>query len=220
MSHASSIDDSIPPAPFPPSRKDPRRAPDQAPRAMLRPGLLEPPVRTAMRLAAGVVFLFLGSMKISVKTFEHLVLGTQGLDLASGPSGFGQFLAAAGVPLPELSAHLVVGVELLCGLGLILGAFVPLAQLLTRLFAVALSVDMTMAILLAGVRNLLGDPVLLQGVPAMYQVWRFPLEVTLLGCMLYFFVRPVLRPAPRFSGKLRLLTHPPSLLLERERKAA
>lgn len=207
-----------PPPPRPPSRKNEARVrtPQSVRPALLTPTWAEAPVRAVLRAFAGLVFLYLGALKISVKTFEYPILGTRGLDLASGPGGFAQYLAAAGVPLPEASAYLVVLVEVLCGLGLILGVFMPLAQLLTRLFAVALAVDMLVAIGSTGVRNLIGHPVLLQGVPAMSQAWRFPLEVGLLGVMSYFLIRPVFRQLPLVSEKLRILTEPPRLRWSRD----
>ena len=149
-----------PPPPTPRASEIHLRAPRALRSALLRPAWVEPGLRTALRAFAGFVFLYLGALKISAKTFEHSVLGTRGLDLAPGPGGFAQYLAAAGIPLPEVSAYLCVTVELLCGLGIILGAFLPLAQLVTRLFAVALAVDMLTALAVTGVRNIIGHPVL------------------------------------------------------------
>lgn len=166
-------------------------------RAALRMALLEPPIRFALRATAAFAFLVLGAMKLSVRVFEEPILGTSGLHLLPGPAGFAQFLADAGAPLPQLGAWLCLTAEIGCGAGLLLGAFVPLARIFTRLFALSLAFDMVVALLAAGVRNALGHPVLREGMPAMSPPWRLPVELMLLACMTYFLLRPAVTPLER-----------------------
>lgn len=65
--------------------------------------------------------------------------------LVSGPGTFGQgMLTQLGVPLPVLMAYVVVFVELVGGILLIVG-------LLSRLFALLLTIDLVVAILLVKV---------------------------------------------------------------------
>lgn len=64
--------------------------------------------------------------------------------LVGGPGNFGQFLGQLGVPLPGLMAYVVTLVELLGGVLLILG-------LLSRLAALLLTINLTVAILLVKV---------------------------------------------------------------------
>jgi putative oxidoreductase len=49
--------------------------------------------------------------------------------LARGPEGFSHILQAIGVPAPELLAWATIGVEILGGLAVLLGAFIPLASI-------------------------------------------------------------------------------------------
>src|SRR5215469_14656904 len=64
--------------------------------------------------------------------------------LSKGPDVFASILCSLHVPLPHLSAYLTIGVELLGGTALFLGAFVPWASipaivvLLTAMFTVHL----------------------------------------------------------------------------------
>jgi putative oxidoreductase len=64
--------------------------------------------------------------------------------LSRGPEAFASILYALHVPLPHLSAYLTIGVELLGGAALLLGAFVSLVSiptiivLLTAIFTVHL----------------------------------------------------------------------------------
>lgn len=64
--------------------------------------------------------------------------------LGRGPDAFASILRALHVPLPHLSAYLTIGVELLGGAALLLGAFVALVSiptiivLLTAMFTVHL----------------------------------------------------------------------------------
>src|SRR5215472_11191468 len=64
--------------------------------------------------------------------------------LSNGPEVFASILYSLHVPLPHLSAYLTIGVELLGGAALLIGAFVPwvsiptIAVLLTAMFTVHL----------------------------------------------------------------------------------
>jgi len=64
--------------------------------------------------------------------------------LSNGPEAFASILHALHVPAPHLSAYLTIGVELLGGAALLVGAFVPwisiptIAVLLTAMFTVHL----------------------------------------------------------------------------------
>jgi putative oxidoreductase len=148
-------------------------------------------VRLALRALAGLIFVTLGQMKF----FDSILLGTQAVSLPLGPEGFAEYLAAIGVPFPLLNAYLVCGVEMLCGVGLVMSAFLPAPALLTRLCALPLAGDMTVALLTVGIPNLLGRPVLLHGVAVTTQAWRLPLELCLLLFMLWLLVRPLARRA-------------------------
>lgn len=150
------------------------------------------PSRLALRVAAAIAFVTLGQMKF----FASILLGTDAVSLPSGPEGFGQYLAAVGVPFPLFSAYVVCLVEMLCGVGLVLSAFLPAPAILTRLAALPLAVDMTVAFLTVGLRNAVGDPVRLEGVAVTHQVWRLPLELGLLLITLLLLWRPLPERAP------------------------
>jgi putative oxidoreductase len=169
-----------------PARTVPRPAP--APARALR--LLRPAdttLRMALRLVAGYFFFTFGY----VKFFDTIALGTTAVSLPTGPTGFALYLEAVGVPFPLLNAYLVCWVEMLCGVGLVLSPFLPASGLLTRLCALPLMVDMTVAVLTVGVPNLVGHPVLLNGVPVTAQVWRLPLEFMLLLISLLLLWKPL-----------------------------
>ena len=167
-----------------PHRSTARRSP-LPPRA-------DTPVRLALRAVAGIVFITLGQMKF----FDSILLGTEAVSLPTGPEGFSLYLTALGVPFPLLTAYLVCWVEMICGLGLILSAFLPAPALLTRLCALPLAGDMTVATLTVGLRNILGHPVLLDGIPVTHQPWRFPLEFALLSITVLLLWRPLPRGTP------------------------
>jgi uncharacterized membrane protein YphA (DoxX/SURF4 family) len=141
----------------------------------------------ALRLVAGFFFCWFGYMKF----FDTIMLGTEAVSLPQGPVGFALYLQAVGVPFPLLNAYVVCIVEMLCGVGLVLSPFLPSPALLTRLCAVPLTVAMTIAVTTVGLRNLLGHPVLLNGIPVTDQVWRLPLEFMLLLISLMMLWRPL-----------------------------
>lgn len=174
----------------------------EARRARFEPWLVHVPEtqgRFQLRGVTGVIFILFGMMKLFDTTLPILV-GAPGLHVPTGVEGFAQLLAGLGVPFPLFNAWFVIAVEVLCGLGLILGARLPATRLLTRLCALPLAVDMVVA-LSVGVRQVTGNPVVLQGLPVMNQFWRLPLEVSLLVGMVYLLCRPVAhrrtsRPVP------------------------
>jgi uncharacterized membrane protein YphA (DoxX/SURF4 family) len=147
--------------------------------------------RRPLRDVPGVIFLAFGLMKAFASTFPFLV-GAPDLAVASGPEGFARMLTGLGVPFPLFNAWMVILMEVLCGVGLILSAWMPATVLLTRLCALPLAVDMLVA-LSVGVRQVRGNPVVLDGLPVMNQAWRLPLEVGLLAAMVYLLWRPVAR---------------------------
>lgn len=150
------------------------------------PASAETLARVALRAAAGTVFITLGQMKF----FESILLGTDAVVIPDGPEGFAQYLAAIGVPFPLFNAYMVCWVEMICGLGLLLSAFLPASGCLTRLCALPLAGDMIVALLTVGIPNLLGSPVRMDGVAVTTQAWRLPLEASLLVIVLLFLWRP------------------------------
>jgi uncharacterized membrane protein YphA (DoxX/SURF4 family) len=146
-------------------------------------------VRLLLRVAAGVVFITLGQMKF----FDSILLGTDAVTLPQGPEGFAQYLAAIGVPFPLLNAYMVCLLEMICGVGLVLSAFLPMPAITTRLAALPLVGDMVVALVTVGVPNLLGHPVMLEGVAVTHQAWRLPLELSLLLITLMLLIKPLAR---------------------------
>jgi hypothetical protein len=72
-----------------------------------------------------------------------------------------------------------------------------------RLCAFPLAVDMIVALSTVGVPNLLGHPVLMEGIAVTTQPWRLPLEVVQLLLTLLFLWQPLSSPAglaPRTRG--------------------
>lgn len=153
----------------------------------------ESPHRFALRVIAGVVFIFLGQ----VKFFESIHLGTDEVVLPRGPEGFAIYLGAIGVPFPLFNAYMVCWVEMVCGMLLMLAAFLPRAYSVhvTRLTALPLMVDMLVALFTVGVPNALGHPVRVYHIAVTAQAWRLPLELALLLSTFYL----VLNPLPRFQ---------------------
>ncbi|WP_272134778.1 DoxX family protein [Stigmatella ashevillensis] len=146
----------------------------------------------ALRATAGIVFVTLGHMKF----FDSILLGTTAISLPTGPEGFAQYLAAIGVPFPLLNAYMVCLVEMVCGLALVLSAFLPAPALLTRLAALPLLVDMVVATITVGLRNAMGQPVLMEGIAVTQQAWRLPVEASMLLITLLLVWRPLPRPVP------------------------
>ena len=87
-----------------------------------------------LRLVVGVTFIMHGSQK---------VFGAFG---GGGLSGTEAFLTQIGVPAPGIMAYLLAFTEFLGGMGVLLGLF-------TQLFALLLSVVMTVAILTVHLKN-------------------------------------------------------------------
>ena len=85
---------------------------------------------TVLRVVVGIVFLMHGWQKLFVM----------------GIPGVTGFFGHAGIPFPHLSATVVSLVEFLGGLALVLGAF-------TRVAAVLLAINMTVAILKVHLKN-------------------------------------------------------------------
>src|SRR5690242_4061011 len=78
--------------------------------------------RYQLRGVTGVIFMLFGLMKAFGFTLPTLV-GAPGLHVTTGVAGFAQLLAGLGVPFPLLNAWMVIVLEVVCGLGLILGAW-------------------------------------------------------------------------------------------------
>lgn len=169
-----------------PVRTAARSAPAAA-RALRLPRPPESVTRMALRLVAGFFFFTFGY----VKFFDTIMLGTEAVSLPVGPTGFALYLEAVGVPFPLLNAYVVCWVEMLCGVGLVLSPFLPAPARLTRLCALPLAVAMTVAVLTVGLRNLVGHPVQLNGVPVTAQFWRLPLELLLLVITLLLLWKPL-----------------------------
>lgn len=147
-------------------------------------------MRFVLRFAAAFVFFTLGYIKF----FHSIQLGTEAVSLPDGPEGFAQYLAAIGVPFPLFNAYLVCWVEMICGAGLVLSAFLPTPEILTRLAALPLMADMTVALLTVGIPNMLGHPVRLQEIAVTTQAWRLPLELAVFLIALMLLWRPLPRP--------------------------
>jgi len=145
--------------------------------------------RLAMRIIAGLVFITLGQMKF----FDSILLGTDAVSIPTGPEGFAEYLSAVGVPFPLLNAYLVCLVEMVCGFGLMVSAFLPRGHsaIVTRMMALPLMGDIFVATIAVGVRNAIGDPVRMHGIAVTAQAWRLPLEAALLLITLFFVIKPL-----------------------------
>jgi uncharacterized membrane protein YphA (DoxX/SURF4 family) len=150
--------------------------------------IVESPQRFALRVLAGVVFVFLGQAKF----FDSIHLGADAV-LPRGPAGFAMYLSAIGVPFPLFNAYMVCWVEIICGLLLMVGAFLPRpwSVHVTRLSAFPLMVDMLVAFVTVGLPNLFGHPVRVNDIAVTAQAWRLPLEVVLLLITFYLALRPI-----------------------------
>lgn len=111
-----------------------------------------------LRLAVGIIFAAHGWQKF-----------------AGGLDGVAQFFGRVGIPLPEVSAFIVAFVELVGGIGLVVGVLI-------RYWAVLLSIIMIVAIFTVKLQNgLLG----MQGRPG------YELDLALLaGCLALLFTGP------------------------------
>ncbi|WNG33389.1 DoxX family protein [Archangium minus] len=160
---------------------------------------VESPHRFALRVIAGVVFVFLGQ----VKFFASIHLGTDAVVLPRGPEGFAIYLSAIGVPFPLFNAYMVCWVEMVCGMLLMVAAFLPrsFSLHLTRLTALPLMVDMLVAFFTVGLPNALGHPVRMNNIAVTTQAWRLPLEVALLLISFYLVVNPMPSFQVRASGE-------------------
>lgn len=135
---------------------------------------MESKPRAALRSLVGLLFVLTGSLKL----------------LVFGPAKVAEFFAAAKIPLPELNAVFVPSIEVVCGLGLLLGAFVGVFAKLTRVFALVLAGDMAVAIVTVGIGAATGHPVIVNGKAFADEPWRLPLEAGLLLVLLFFLWRP------------------------------
>lgn len=155
--------------------------------------------RYQVRGVTGVIFILFGLMKAFDFTLPILV-GAPGLHVHTGVEGFAQLISGIGMPFPLFNAAMVIAMEVVLGLGLILGAWTPATRLITRLCALPLAGDMMVA-LLVGLRQVQGNPVVIDGHAIMNQFWRLPLELSLLASMMYLLWRPAARPvAPRLMS--------------------
>jgi putative oxidoreductase len=83
-----------------------------------------------------------GIAPLIVRVIVGIIMAVHGFQkLVGGPANFGAFLQQLGVPLPTLMGYVVTFVELGGGILLILGLF-------SRLAALLLTIDLTVAILL------------------------------------------------------------------------
>ncbi|MFY0527592.1 DoxX family protein [Archangium gephyra] len=156
----------------------------------------ETPGRYQVRGVTGVIFMLFGLMKAFDFTLPILV-GAPGLRVNTGVEGFAQLISGIGLPFPLFNAWMVIAMEVVLGLGLILGAWTPATRLITRLCALPLAGDMMVA-LLVGIRQVQGNPVMVDGHAIMNQFWRLPLELGLLAGMLFLLWKPAARKvAPR-----------------------
>jgi putative oxidoreductase len=104
-----------------------------------------------LRVVVGLVFLMHGAQKL----------------LIFGPSGTADIMGKLGLPLPLLSATVVIAVELLGGLAILLGVFARLAGAL-------LAFEMVVAILVARLHG------------GFFAPYGYEFELTLLGACLTF----------------------------------
>lgn len=104
-----------------------------------------------LRIVVGLVFLMHGAQKL----------------LVFGPAGTADIMGKLGLPLPLVSATIVIAVELLGGLAILLGVF-------TRLAGALLAFEMVIAILVARVHG------------GFFAPYGYEFELTLLGACLTF----------------------------------
>lgn len=96
-------------------------------------------------LALSPVHRLAGLAPLVVRVIVGIIMTAHGFQkLTGGPANFGGFLGQLGVPAPTLMAFVVTFVELVGGICLILGLF-------SRLAALLLTINLTVAILLVKV---------------------------------------------------------------------
>jgi putative oxidoreductase len=105
-----------------------------------------------------------GFAPLVVRVIVGIIMAAHGFQkLVAGPGAFGQMLGQMNIPLSGLMAYVVVFVELLGGLLLIVGLF-------SRLAALLLTINLTVAILLVKVNvGFLSPP---SGASARNSTWR------------------------------------------------
>lgn len=144
--------------------------PPEDPRGDVAPARLHTP----LRIALGAFFVAAGVTKVT---------WTPIAGIPAGVGGFASYLEAAGIPLPSASAVVVCSLEIVCGSGLAVGAWIRRVGKATRWFAGVLSAEMAVAMATVGIPTTLGDPVVLDGAPVTNEPYRLALEVVLfLGC--------------------------------------
>jgi len=127
-----------------------------------------------IRRIAGVVFVLAGTFKVLLWGWHRL---------HPDAPDFAAALRQLGVPFAEASALAVPIVEIVAGFFLLRGHWV-------RLSAVVLAIDMTVAILLVGLPGWRGRPLQIGAQTIGQEPWRLPLELLLLGAVLWLIWKP------------------------------
>jgi putative oxidoreductase len=124
-----------------------------------------------IRIVAGLIFTSAGLGKLLIlPLIAHYRPGT--------PT-FGDVLAAVHVPMPALTALGVCALEIAGGLALLVGRYV-------RLAGVALAGDMLGALASLSVpATFFGRPAHVGGFTLGNEIWRVPLEASLLGAVIW-----------------------------------
>lgn len=123
--------------------------------------------RVARRFA-GIVFLGAGVFKLFLNAL------------------FANYLAAVGVPLPQLFALGVAALEIIGGIAFLFWPREKRRETFARVLAALLAVDMLAAIVLVGLPGIAGKTRAIGGQAIGGEAWRVPLEIALflvaLGC--------------------------------------
>jgi len=135
-----------------------------------------------LRIGTGGFFLAAGLAKLTYSPIPGV---------SPGLSGFAEYLAAAGIPAPYLSAWVVCLTEVVAGAGLLAGLSSTRVRRVTPMFAGALGLEMAVAMVFVGVPTARGNPVVLDGMPVTAEWYRLPLEGGLFFAMLYLVIRHV-----------------------------
>jgi uncharacterized membrane protein YphA (DoxX/SURF4 family) len=133
---------------------------------------MNPKISRSIAVAAGVLFIAAGALK--------LLLAARGGSPPGASGAFAGFLEQLGVPFPAFFAVAVPVVEVVGGAGLIFNRA-------PRLWAAALAGDMAAAIFLVGAP---GKKVEVGTHSVGGEAWRLPLEVILLCAMLWLNAFP------------------------------